>query len=181
MFLTRFHFRKALNSDVNDFAWCMLVCGHLEKSLDILTNEFNFDEREQILEKFVMAKTLWSCKKCLGNDYKEASSVTTQNVVELVLSGYIECRLCRHWFHRMCAQALNSDQQLSSSDANDMNYVCEHCQKLFVVQVQPDSLTETVTHHPNNIVHHIKQVRNTILFTMGISSSFSYSPTAEMD
>ena len=129
----------------------MLVCGHLEKSLDILTNEFNFDEREIILEKFVMAKTLWTCKTCLNNEYQESSSVPP-NVIELVLSGYIECRLCRHWFHRMCCA-----EQINNID-NDINFVCESCTKLFVIQVQTDSFAEAAS-QPNNMVHHIKQVR----------------------
>ena len=126
-------FREALNSDVNNFCWCMLVCGHLEKSLDILTNEFNFDEREAILEKFVMAKTLWTCNTCSKNEYQDS---TPLNVVELVLSGYIECKLCRHWFHRLCCT-----EQINNLD-NDTNFVCESCTKLFVIQVQPDTYTE---------------------------------------
>ena len=64
----------------------MLVCGHLEKSLDILTNEFNFDEREIILEKFVMAKSLWSCQTCMLNE-SSSTAAAISNVVELVLSG----------------------------------------------------------------------------------------------
>ena len=140
----------------------MLVCGHLEKSLDILTHEFNFDEREILLEKFVMAKTLWSCKACLSNEYREGNSnvaTNNNNVVELVLSGYIECRLCRHWFHRICC----SDQL--SNLKNDMNFVCENCTKLFVIQVQPNTFSE-VPVQPNNIVHHIKQVIYIIFYCL---------------
>jgi hypothetical protein len=129
----------------------MLVCGHLEKSLDILTHEFNFDEREVILEKFVMAKTLRSCRTCLSNEYKESSSASP-NIVELVLSGYIECRLCRYWFHRMCCS-----EQLSNLD-NDLSFVCENCTKLFVIQVQTDNFNESAAIQPNSIMHHIKQV-----------------------
>ena len=129
----------------------MLVCGHLEKSLDILTNEFNFDEREIILEKFVMAKSLWSCRTCMLNE-SSSSATAISNVVELVLSGYIECRLCRHWFHRLCCSEQLSNMEDSS---NDLNFVCENCTKLFVIQVQTDEAASATS---NNIVHHIKQV-----------------------
>ena len=155
--LYQFYYREALKSDVNNFAWCMLVCGHLEKSLDILTHEFNFDEREIILEKFVMAKTLWSCRTCLSNEYKDSNSATP-NIVELVLSGYIECRLCRYWFHRMCCS-----EQLTSLD-NDMNFVCENCTKLFVIQVQTDTIEDTTTTQTNNVIHHLKQVTTACIY-----------------
>ena len=152
--MKRFIYREALHSDVNNFTWCMLVCGHLEKSLDILTHEFNFDEREAILEKFVMAKTLWSCRTCIQNE-SSSSTTTASNIVEMVLSGYIECRLCRHWFHRLCC----SEQLNNMEDAsNDLNFVCENCTKLFVIQVQTENLTEAASLQANNIVHHIKQV-----------------------
>ena len=148
-------FREALHSDVNNFTWCMLVCGHLEKSLDILTHEFNFDEREIILEKLVMAKTLWSCRTCMLNE-SSSSVAATSNIIELVLSGYIECRLCRHWFHRMCCSEQLSNME--DNNSNDLNFVCENCTKLFVIQVQTENFSDVASTQANNVVHHIKQV-----------------------
>ena len=167
-----------MHTDVNSFSWCMLVCGHLEKSLDILTDEFNFDEREILLEKFVMAKILWMCKKCsdrveggdggttaASNPVKTSTSISSvsnksnnQNVVELMLSGYIECRLCRHWFHRLCClpqpQLTNDGTPAEQASLDDEHFVCEGCTALFVIQVQ-----QNPQHHQNELIHQqIKKV-----------------------
>ena len=154
-----FIYREALNSDVNNFSWCMLVCGHMEKSLDILTNEFNFDEREIILEKFVMAKTLWACRKCVTNEHTD--SAAGPNIIELVLSGYIECRLCRHWFHRMCCAE-------SIPNFDDASFVCESCTAMFVIQVQTDPYAEVT--QPDGLTHHIKKVSFLRVFVYNLSN-----------
>ena len=112
--------RVALNANISDFSWCALVCGYHEKSLEMLANleDFDIDEREIILEKFILAKSLWTCRKC-----KDFSSM------ESMLSGFIICRLCQHWFHRNCS--VNKENAQSAVVQSTDEFVCERCVSMF--------------------------------------------------
>ena len=113
--------RAALYANVNDINWCALVCGHQDKNLEMLANleEFDIDEREVILEKCILAKSLWRCKKC-----KDSSSI------ESMLSGFIICKLCQHWFHRICCSDKKHQLDQNSEHLTE-DYVCERCMSLF--------------------------------------------------
>ena len=113
--------RVALNAPVSDFSWCALICGHYEKSLEMLANleDFDIDEREIILEKFILAKSLWMCKKCKSFDSMDS-----------MLSGYVVCKLCQHWFHRVCCDTSREDGQGQLDHAIN-EFVCENCVSLF--------------------------------------------------
>ena len=121
--------RVALNSSVSDFSWCALVCGHQEKSLEMLANleDFDINEREIILEKFILAKSLWTCKKC-----------KTFSSMEAMLSGFAICKLCQHWFHRNCCEN-GGDGQSQLGHLTD-EFVCEECVSLFFEDVAQEPI-----------------------------------------
>ena len=109
--------REALHVNVNEYCWCFLICSDVHVTLEALAKEFNIKEREEILEKFILAKSVWSCQKCV-------QSQKPLNI-ELMLTGYIECRVCSHWFHRLCCDNLD-ESQVGGNDENFI-YVCETC------------------------------------------------------
>jgi hypothetical protein len=117
--------RVALNASVSDFSWCALLCGHQEKNLEMFANlqDFDINEREIILEKFILAKSLWTCKKC-----KDFSSIDS------MLSGFIICKLCQHWFHRNCCASESKSLQLTD------DFVCERCMSLFLGHVSEEPM-----------------------------------------
>ena len=103
--------KSALNENVWDFSWWLLACTKPEESLLILSEEFNSDERDKLLEKFLLAKTVWACGKC-------------QNLsVDSMLSGYIECSVCCEWFHRTCC---SSD---TLNETFEDQFSCDKCIK----------------------------------------------------
>jgi hypothetical protein len=103
--------KSALNENVWDFSWWLLACSKPEESLLILSEEFNTDERDKLLEKFLLAKTVWACGKC-------------QNLsVDSMLSGYIECSVCCEWFHRTCC---SSD---TLNETSEDQFTCDKCIK----------------------------------------------------
>ena len=114
--------KVALHAKVNDISWCTLACGNYDKNLEMLANldEFDIDERETILEKFILAKSLWRCRKCKDS-----------NSIESMLSGFIICKLCQHWFHRSCSIGKEPNQIQNSEQVID-DYVCERCMSLFL-------------------------------------------------
>ena len=114
--------RAALNAKVSDFSWCALVCGHQENNLEMMANlaDFDIDERETILSKFILAKSLWTCKKCQSFDS-----------IERMLSGYIACNLCQHWFHRVCCSDNNGRVEDSFNFRGVGEFVCESCASQF--------------------------------------------------
>ena len=109
--------REALHVNVNEYCWCFLICSNVHITLEALAKEFNIKEREEILEKFILAKAVWSCQKCV--------QLQKPFDIELILTGYIECRVCSHWFHRACCDNLDE----TTVDGNDENfiYICENC------------------------------------------------------
>ena len=73
--------REALRVNVNEYCWCFLICSNVHVTLEALAKEFNIKEREEILEKFILAKSVWSCHKCVESQKPFE--------IELILSGYI--------------------------------------------------------------------------------------------
>ena len=122
--------KAALHANVNDISWCTLACGNHDKNLEMLANleQFDINDRETILEKFILAKSLWRCKKC-----KDSSSV------ESMLSGFITCKLCQHWFHRNCSIGKES-LQVQQPDKLLDDYVCERCMSLFLGHASADQM-----------------------------------------
>ena len=112
--------REALRSSVNEYCWCFLICSNVHITLEALAKEFNIKEREEILEKFILAKSVWSCHKCLQSNKPFD--------IELILTGYIECRTCSHWFHRSCCD--NLDENLIGGNDENFIYICENCVNL---------------------------------------------------
>ena len=122
--------RSALHTNVNDISWCALVCGNQDKNLEMLANleEFDIDEREIILEKFILAKSLWRCQKCKDS-----------NSIEAMFSGFIICKLCQHWFHRICG--IGKEHNLAQTPEQlSEDYVCERCMSLFLGHVPDDQM-----------------------------------------
>ena len=109
--------RQALHVNVNEYCWCFLICSNVHVTLEALAKEFNIKEREEILEKFILAKAVWSCQKCV--QLQKAFDI------ELILTGYIECRVCSHWFHRSCCD--NLDETMVAGNDENFIYVCESC------------------------------------------------------
>ena len=101
--------KHALNADVWDFSWWLLACSKPEDSLLILSQAFNSDERDKILEKFLLAKTVWCCGKCQNSS------------VDSIFFGYIECSVCCEWFHRTCC-----DSEILSEALEDQ-FTCDKC------------------------------------------------------
>ena len=93
-------------------------------------------EREEILEKFILAKSVWSCQKCV----QQQKSFD----IELILTGYIECRVCSHWFHRSCCD--NLDEIMVAGNDENFIYVCESCVNM-QNQVQQNDLQEQQQTH----------------------------------
>ena len=103
--------KSALNENVWDFSWWLLACTKPEESLLILSEKFNSEERDKLLEKFLLAKTVWACGKC-------------QNLsIDSMLSGYIECSVCCEWFHRTCC----SNDTLNETFEDQ--FTCDKCNK----------------------------------------------------
>ena len=121
--------RVALKSSVNDFSWCALICGHQEKNLEMLANleDFDINEREIILEKFILAKSLWTCKKC-----------KSFNSIESMLAGFVICKLCQHWFHRACCDGGENGKSQLEHLSNE--FVCESCVSLFFEDVTQEPI-----------------------------------------
>ena len=112
--------REALRVNVNEYCWCFLICSNVHVTLEALAKEFNIKEREEILEKFILAKSVWSCQKCVQSQKPFE--------IELILTGYIECRVCSHWFHRSCCD--NLDENMIGGNDENFIYICENCDNL---------------------------------------------------
>ena len=63
--------------------------------------------------------------------------------IELILTGYIECRTCSHWFHRSCCD--NLDENLIGGNDENFIYICENCVNL---QDQTNSQQTVDDHQP---------------------------------
>ena len=122
--------RVALNADVSDISWCTLLSGNLQKNLEMFLNleEFDINQREIILKKFVQAKSLWECSKC-----KDFSSL------ESMLSGFIICKICQHWFHRKCCSLATGEIPTSTTNTKD-DFICERCVSLFFANISDEAL-----------------------------------------
>ena len=122
--------KYALDKDVWDFSWWILACSKPEDSLLILSQAFNSDERDKLLEKFLLAKTIWGCGKC-QNDMS----------IDSLLSGYIECYVCCEWFHRTCCnyETLN--------EGFEDQFSCDKCTKFSNEQLSQTSVfTDVVSY-----------------------------------
>ena len=126
--------REALHVNVNEYCWCFLICSDVHVTLEALAKEFNIKEREEILEKFILAKSVWSCRKCVQLEKNSFN-------IERILTGYIECRVCSHWYHRSCCD--NLDETLVAGNDENFIYVCENCVNM---QVQTNQ-----RNHENNL------------------------------
>lgn len=127
--------REALHVNVNEYCWCFLICSNVHITLEALAKEFNIKEREEILEKFILAKAVWSCQKCVH--------LQKPFDIELILTGYIECRVCSHWFHRSCCD--NLDETIVDGNDENFIYVCENCVNMQnqATQEQSNDLQQT--------------------------------------
>ena len=119
--------KAALNESVWDFSWWLLACSKPEESLLILSQVFNSDERDKLLEKFLQAKTVWACGKC-------------QNLsIDSMLSGYIECTVCFQWFHRTCC----NPEVLKEMIFEDQ-FTCDKCCKFTNEQLSRNNVFNDV-------------------------------------
>ena len=122
--------KSALNENVWDFSWLILACSKPEDSLLILSEGFNSDERDKLLEKFLLAKTVWACGKCPNLS------------IDSMLSGYIECSVCCEWFHRACC----SPEVLKETVFEDQ-FICDKCNKFSNEQLtQNNVFTDVVSY-----------------------------------
>ena len=128
--------RAVINADVWDFSWWILACSKPEDSLLILSKVFNSEERDKLLEKFLLAKTVWGCGIC-------------QNLsIDSMLSGYIECSVCCAWFHRTCC---NSDLL---NDTFEDQFTCDKCTKFRNDQIPHDNVfTDVVSYIVTDVAY----------------------------
>lgn len=119
--------KSALNESVWDFSWWLLACSKPEESLLILSQVFNSDERDKLLEKFLQAKTVWACGKC-------------QNLsIDSMLSGYIECTVCFQWFHRTCC-----NPEVMKEMMFEDQFTCDKCCKFSNEQLSQNNVFNDV-------------------------------------
>jgi hypothetical protein len=95
-----------------------------------------FEERDKLLEKFLLAKMVWGCGIC-------------QNLsIDSMLSGYIECSVCCAWFHRTCC---NSDLL---NDTFEDQFTCDKCTKFRNDQIPHDNVfTDVVSYIVTDVAY----------------------------
>ena len=105
--------REALQSDVSQFCWCVLIAEEVTDILDAIAVHMTVEEREEILAKMILARSVWTCKKCSAFS------------LEAILAGYKECSFCTHWYHAKCLT--ESDDVVGEDVDDEATFVCETC------------------------------------------------------
>ena len=99
--------KQTLSAEISEFCWCVLISEDVSNILEIIAKEMTVEDREEILGKMIIARSIWACKKC--DSYS----------IDSILGGYLECTFCTHWFHAKCVDPTESVQ--------GGLFVCESC------------------------------------------------------
>ena len=82
---------EGLTSLAGNPIWANLASAKIDTLLEALRSlTLDMNQREDFLDKISLAKSVWLCDGCLkyGN--------------ELIFEGFIECSICRGFYHRLC-------------------------------------------------------------------------------